>query len=157
MNLFWKIVVAILDVILKPHPTPEPNNDVERLLFLHNQQRDVPLVLNDKLCVAAQKHSEWMYANKKMTHDENGVPFTARLKAAGYSYSRAAENIASGYKTPESVVNGWMNSPGHRRNILGNYKEVGFGRAGNYWTTNFATPGFGEELSLPEGIAEEIS
>ncbi len=54
--------------------------------------------------------------------------FTA-FEEAGISYSAAAENIAAGYRTPEEVVNGWMNSPGHRANILNpdlDYLGVGF-------------------------------
>ena len=66
------------------------------------------------------------------------------LKKAGYSYRTAGENIAMGQKTAESVMNGWMNSSGHRANILGNgYKKIGVGYAVNakgtpYWVQIFA-------------------
>lgn len=66
--------------------------------------------------------------------DENGV-----------KYSAVAENIAAGYYTPEDVVDGWMNSSGHRANILNpayEYLGVGFyyENGGRFWTQIFYTP-----------------
>ena len=66
------------------------------------------------------------------------------LKAAGYSYRTAGENIAMGQKTAEAVMNGWMNSSGHRANILSSgYSKIGVGYAVNkqgtpYWVQIFA-------------------
>jgi len=60
----------------------------------------------------------------------------------GYDYWGAGENIALGYTSPQAVVNGWMNSPGHRANILGNYNYLGVGVYNSqgywYWVQNFA-------------------
>jgi hypothetical protein len=51
-----------------------------------------------------------------------------RMIAAGYTYNSAGENIAAGYATPAAVMVGWMNSSGHRANILSaNYREIGVG------------------------------
>ena len=66
------------------------------------------------------------------------------MRDNGLSFSMAAENIAAGQRTPEEVVESWMNSPGHRANILGDCKELGVGLAlgghyGYYWTQCFAT------------------
>ncbi|WRH65149.1 MAG: CAP domain-containing protein [Planktothrix sp. GU0601_MAG3] len=75
-----------------------------------------------------------------------------RIKATGYNYSWAAENIYASPATPEAAVEGWMNSPLHRDNILDpNLTEIGVGYyyladdTGNvnwnhYWTQNFGTP-----------------
>ncbi len=75
-----------------------------------------------------------------------------RIHEAGYQYSRAAENVAAGYTTPEAVVDGWMQSSGHRDNILNcALQDIGVGYyylendTGNvnykhYWTQVFATP-----------------
>ncbi len=69
-----------------------------------------------------------------------------RMRDAGYSYSSAAENIAAGQPTPAAVVNGWMNSEGHRANILNcKLTQIGVGVArggsyGIYWTQVFGTP-----------------
>ena len=73
---------------------------------------------------------------------DSASPFD-RMKAAGIRYTMAAENIAAGYPSPESVVEGWMNSPGHRANILSGNKYLGVGLAlgggyGYYWTQCFA-------------------
>lgn len=68
-----------------------------------------------------------------------GSPFDM-LKSFGISYRYAAENIARGQSTPQSVVNAWMNSSGHRANILNpNYTKIGVGyvKSGNYWTQMF--------------------
>ena len=62
------------------------------------------------------------------------------MKSFGITYNTAGENIAMGYSTPEAVVDAWMNSEGHRANILNSsYKEIGVGYIadGNYWTQMF--------------------
>jgi uncharacterized protein YkwD len=76
---------------------------------------------------------------------EGKSPFD-RMTAAGYVFRAAAENIAAGQRTPESVVQAWMNSAGHRANILNcSLREIGVGVAnggsfGIYWTQDFGTP-----------------
>jgi uncharacterized YkwD family protein/spore coat assembly protein SafA len=68
-----------------------------------------------------------------------GSPFQM-LRSFGISYRSAGENIAKGYSTPEAVVNGWMNSSGHRANILNaSYTHIGVGyvAGGHYWTQMF--------------------
>ncbi|MBR0281178.1 MAG: hypothetical protein IJQ81_06260 [Oscillibacter sp.] len=68
-----------------------------------------------------------------------GSPFQM-LKSFGVSYRSAGENIAYGYATPEKVVNAWMNSEGHRANILNaSYTRLGVGyvASGDYWTQLF--------------------
>ena len=68
-----------------------------------------------------------------------GTPFQL-MKSQGITYRTAGENIAMGYRTPEAVVNAWMNSAGHRANILNaSYTKIGVGyvESGNYWTQHF--------------------
>lgn len=68
-----------------------------------------------------------------------GSPFQM-IKNFGISYTSAGENIAKGYTTPQAVVNGWMNSSGHRANILNagfTHIGVGYVSGGNYWTQMF--------------------
>ncbi len=65
-----------------------------------------------------------------------------RITAAGYRWSTWGENIARGQQTPESVMDAWMNSPGHRANILNcDFKDLGVGvhiaSGGPWWTQNF--------------------
>lgn len=62
------------------------------------------------------------------------------MQAFGLRYRSAGENIAMGYPTPQAVVNAWMNSSGHRANILNaTYTQivVGYVQSGNYWTQMF--------------------
>lgn len=68
-----------------------------------------------------------------------GSPFQM-MKSFGIAYKTAGENIAKGYSTPQAVVNGWMNSSGHRANILNSsftHIGVGYVSGGNYWTQMF--------------------
>ena len=68
-----------------------------------------------------------------------GSPFQM-MKSFGIKYRSAGENIAKGYATPQSVVDGWMNSPGHRANILNSsftHIGVGYVESGSYWTQMF--------------------
>ena len=70
----------------------------------------------------------------------SGASFSSALSESGVSYLRAGENIASGQKSASEVVNAWMNSPGHRANILSaNYTTLGVGYVedGGYWTQWF--------------------
>ena len=63
------------------------------------------------------------------------------MKSFGITYRTAGENIAYGYKTAQSVMDGWMDSSGHRANILNaSYSRIGVGYVsnGNYWTQWFA-------------------
>ena len=70
-----------------------------------------------------------------------------RIARAGYRFSAWGENVAIGYPDAASVMDGWMNSPGHRANILsGNVTEIGIGLAyaadgTPYWTMDLARPG----------------
>jgi uncharacterized protein YkwD len=79
------------------------------------------------------------------TGKDGRSPFD-RMTDAGYAYSAAAENIAAGQRTPADVVKGWMNSAGHKANILNcTYSEIGVGYAkggsyGTYWTQDFGKP-----------------
>ena len=99
-----------------------------------------------RLTAAAQNHAEDMAARKKMTHiGKNGSSSADRVKARGYRYLRAGENVAAGYFTVERVMKGWMDSRGHKKNILGGFSEIGVGCAVDedgkrYWCVNFGLP-----------------
>ncbi|MBQ8836942.1 MAG: SafA/ExsA family spore coat assembly protein [Clostridia bacterium] len=94
-----------------------------------------------ELSRVARYKSQDMKDNNYFSHTSPvyGSPFTM-IKNFGISYRSAGENIAKGYSTPQAVVNGWMNSSGHRANILGSsYTHIGVGyvASGNYWTQMF--------------------
>jgi len=107
------------------------------------------LSTNSKLPSAARKHSQDMACNNFFSHTSptTGSPFD-RIRAEGYNFSWAGENIAAGYGSAQATFDAWWNSPAHKDNILGpNFKEIGMGYAslsgspyGNYATAVFASP-----------------
>jgi uncharacterized protein YkwD len=110
-----------------------------------------PVALDPTLNAVADAHSEDMAANNYFDHTGlNGSKPWDRVAAAGYPAGGSGENIAQGYATAASVVAGWMDSPGHRANILNcSWTELGVGYAEGanprnnvpplYWTQVFAT------------------
>jgi uncharacterized protein YkwD/stress response protein SCP2 len=106
-----------------------------------------PLAVDQRLAAAAQAHSADMVRRGFFAHESpDGRQVWDRAVAAGYAYRKVAENIAAGQRTAEEVVRGWMESPGHRANILDrDLTQIGVGRAdggsyGVYWTQVFGTP-----------------
>ena len=100
-----------------------------------------PLTVNWQLSRVARYKSQDMLDKKYFSHTSPtyGSPFDM-IKAFNISYRTAGENIAMGYTTPSAVVNGWMNSTGHRANILNaNFTQIGVGYVanGHYWTQMF--------------------
>ena len=100
-----------------------------------------PLTANWELSRVARYKSQDMADNRYFSHTSPtyGTPFQM-IKAFGLSYRSAGENIAYGYRTPKAVVDGWMNSSGHRANILNaSYTQIGVGyvAGGHYWTQMF--------------------
>ncbi len=100
-----------------------------------------PLKLNTELSKIAKLKSQDMKDKKYFSHTSPtyGSPFEM-MKQFGISYRTAGENIAMGQRTPEAVMTAWMNSDGHRANILNpTYTQIGVGYVadGNYWTQMF--------------------
>ncbi|MFI1980350.1 CAP domain-containing protein [Streptomyces wedmorensis] len=113
---------------------------------LVNERRRVaglpPLRIDERLRQSSRAHSEDMAARDFFSHeDPAGVSPADRMSAAGYP-APAAENIARGQPGPAAAMRAWMNSPGHRRNILRvGVTTIGvgvhFGPGGPWWTQNF--------------------
>jgi uncharacterized protein YkwD len=106
------------------------------------QYRLSPLRFNCRLYGAAQNHTIDMVNMNRLSHTgSDGSSIGIRVKRFGYQYSTVGENVAVGQRTPSQVVNSWMNSPGHRQNILNpQYTEIGVGYSNNYWTQVFGRP-----------------
>ncbi len=100
-----------------------------------------PLTYDWQLSRVARYKSQDMKDNRYFSHTSPvyGSPFQM-IKSFGISYRAAGENIAKGQATPAAVVNAWMNSSGHRANILNaSFTHIGVGYVsdGNYWTQMF--------------------
>ena len=99
------------------------------------------LTYNWELSRVARYKSQDMVDNRYFSHTSStyGTPFQM-IRSFGLSYRSAGENIAYGQRTPQAVVNAWMNSSGHRANILSSsYTQIGVGYVanGHYWTQMF--------------------
>ena len=99
------------------------------------------LTANWELSRIARYKSQDMVDNRYFSHTSPtyGTPFQM-IRSFGLSYRSAGENIAYGQRTPQAVVNAWMNSSGHRANILSSsYTQIGVGYVanGHYWTQMF--------------------
>lgn len=99
------------------------------------------LTWNSLLEQAALVHSNDMSANQYFSHvSQTGSKAGDRIDETGYRWKTYGENIAFGYRTERDVIQGWLLSPGHCKNIMGKYyKEMGIARARDYWTQVFAT------------------
>ena len=156
LHLVREMDRAALAVFSRPPQRPPfaveavPSAFETAVLTLVNEERSAqnlnPLSWDDQLHEAARGHAEDMAANNYFNHTSlDGRTFADRIEAAGYDWNAAAENIAAGYSTPQAAVNGWLNSSGHRQNLLSStYCDLGVGYAYNaastydhYWTQDF--------------------
>lgn len=136
--------------------SPPTSDFVQQVLDLTNEFRSQnglpPLTLNTQLNAAALEQSQDMAQEDFFDHIglDGSTPAT-RAQDQGYNFSFIGENIGAGYQTPGEVVQGWINSPGHRENLLNpNYAEIGIGyfylendtgfeNWNHYWTQVFGT------------------
>lgn len=127
----------------KVKETASVHNEILRLVNIERKKVNLkPFIICTELSKVAELKSKDMALANYFAHTSPtyGSPFDM-MDQFGIMYQAAAENIAKGYKTPESVVKGWMESPGHRANILNkNYGKMGIGLytvGVNYWTQMF--------------------
>lgn len=121
----------------------------QHVLELTNAVRErfglAPLTNNEEVALVARSHSEDMAVRQYFQHTNlDGLDPFDRMDQAGIRFRRAAENIAAGQYTPMLVVEGWLNSAGHRENLLGAFEELGTGvyfggDMSVYYTQNFIT------------------
>lgn len=147
------IVVGPSDPVSPPQPRPPTppavKSDADQIIDITNQERASrglgALRGNDRLHQAAQAYAEFMAAADKLSHSLDGNVWD-RIEHVGYAYSTCGENIAWNYSSPTQVMQGWMDSAGHRANILNNaFREIGVGIAVNargekYHCQVFGTP-----------------
>ncbi|MEM1254384.1 MAG: CAP domain-containing protein [Cyanobacteria bacterium P01_H01_bin.21] len=128
-----------------------------------------PLTLNRELNAAAQKHSKAMAEGDFFSHNSlNGDRPWDRAEDEGYTARSMGENIAAGQRTPAQVVQGWIDSPGHRRNMLNpSYTELGVGyfeldndtgrvNYNRYWTQKFGSGDLTPNSPAPKVEQDEV-
>ncbi|WP_027626789.1 SafA/ExsA family spore coat assembly protein [Clostridium lundense] len=123
-------------------------SEVVRLVNIERSKNGLPaLKENWEVSRIARYKSQDMINKSYFSHTSPtyGSPFTM-MESFGIKFSAAGENIAMGQRTPQEVVTAWMNSPGHRSNILSpNFSQIGVGLAKDkngicYWTQMFIKP-----------------
>jgi uncharacterized protein YkwD len=154
MKMLASIVLAlVLFVSAAPAMPASADSFEDRVLDLANQERAsrglAPLALSAELQSAARGYAGAMASGGFFSHNgPDGSTPRSRIEAAGYhGWSFFAENIAAGQGSPEAVMASWMNSEGHRKNLLDpRAKEIGIGhvfaggtRYGHFWVQNFGT------------------
>ena len=142
---------VVPEVPVEPEKPVTSNNlstqelEVVRLVNIEREKAGLePFTISNKLSEVARLKSKDMADNRYFSHTSPtyGSPFQM-MKQFGISYRTAGENIAKGYLSAQSVVNGWMNSSGHRANILNpSFGTIGVGayKTSNntiYWTQMF--------------------
>ncbi|WP_235857614.1 CAP domain-containing protein [Paenibacillus albiflavus] len=132
-----------------PSQTPNPGQSADssqfaqQVLDLVNQERSKaglqPLTMNSALSKMAMDKAQDMINNNYFDHQSPtyGSPFDM-MRSYGINYSTAGENIAKGQSSPTEVMNAWMNSPGHRANILGSgFTQIGIAYYNRAWVQEF--------------------
>ncbi|MDG4792558.1 CAP domain-containing protein [Micromonospora sp. WMMD1082] len=132
-----------------PSPTSGATSEAAQVVELVNAERAKAgcgaLSIDEKLMTAAQRHSQDQADSQNMSHSgSDGSDPGERLDRVGYAWRTYGENVAWNQRTPAAVMDAWMNSSGHRANILNcAFTEIGVGVAssnGPYWTQVFAAP-----------------
>lgn len=144
--LFSLLTIFVCTILLSFSPAPADSLDNDILSYTNKFRKSkskTDLVMREDLNALAEQHSADM-AKGRVGFGHGGFDSRqARAKKALPNMTQFAENVAYGAKTAKEVVNGWKNSSGHRKNMLGNYKYIGIGTAKDkkgtiYYTQIFA-------------------
>lgn len=144
-RLRWFAVLAVGLIITQTSTHPpqaqaakvlaySTNVSISGLVEATNQSRAAnglgALAVNAALNSGAQSKADHMIAHNYWAHTApDGTEPWHFFSQTGYNYTHAGENLAYGFDSSSEIQDAWMNSPGHRANVLGDYKDVGFGIA----------------------------
>ena len=156
--IFLLLLFPVFNVSAQNPVAASQNNpsqlDKQKLIILVNYSRSkgcncgnlkmppVPAVAwDDQLESAAEKHSLDMSKHNFLSHNgSDGSKFSERITKAGFKWNRCGENIGQGYETEQQVVDGWLKSPDHCKNIMSReFRFMGVARSGSFWTQDFGT------------------
>ena len=123
---------------------------LRRVLIAHNEVRAnvklPPLEVEPRLVAAARVHADDMARHDTMAHEgSDGSKPSERVDRQGYRYRATGENVARGQTSAKAVMRAWLNSPPHRKNILGHYTQVGMAVVRSddgspFWCVEFGDP-----------------
>ncbi len=157
--LLTKIIILIfvamlpLDVFVLPDVLAEEQRQLINLTNQIRQAKNLPaLTISDKLDLSAQHKADDMATNNYFAHTSNNKSLATWLKAAGYNYAVAGENLAVGFSGAADVVAAWQNSQSHYANLIDpEFKDIGVGLSGGVYNgraTVFIAEHFGAPLAL---------
>ena len=146
-----RVFAALLSLAaVAPAQDPAPDPIIAALLESHNVERAKeklpPLTISPRLEEAAKAHARDMADHTMMAHEgTDGSTPQQRIVRTGYKYLNVGENVARGYGDVVHVMEGWIDSPPHKKNILGEFTEIGLARAFDtegkpYWAADFGRP-----------------
>jgi len=134
----------------------------QEICDLVNEQRAKvgahPLVLDARLMRVSELHNQYCIDNNILTHDDPAGTLGDRFSQQGYDFSCAGENIAQGFadNDAQGVMNAWMNSPGHRANILNHsFRHIGFSCGSGYFTQDFGNTLNGDVKPYNDGPSNQ--
>lgn len=152
-------VICIESFFFNTIPLATAKTDIsENYIFkLINEERTkndiIPLTLNNKLTQAAINKAKYLAENNSFDHSSNnGDSFSSWIKDTGYEYSFIGENLAKDFSNEKSIIKAWLQSSGHKENILNsNFTETGIAAY-----NNIVVQIFGRPQSLPLSIKKTI-
>lgn len=147
-KFFKKFLIGMLFFVLAGvsfADNTDYRSEILRLVNIERKNANLPPLIEDKrLDTLAEKKANIMAREENLSHTAGGYKsFSDIVKEAGILYWNVGENIARNWRTPEEVMKAWMNSQGHRTNILSEkFTLIGIGKAVNekgdiYWTQIF--------------------
>jgi len=123
--MFRTLIAAVLIALLGPSTRADDDISPKQIVKLANRERSRPLVMDDQLREAAERKIDDMIEKGYFAHTHGSSTPWKFMREAGYDFKSAAENLGQGYKTAEEAHRAWMRSKGHRRNILGDFEDIG--------------------------------
>ena len=119
------LIAAALIVMLGPPARADHDISPKQIVKLANRERSRPLVMDDQLMEAAERKIDDMIEKGYFAHTHGSSTPWKFMREAGYDFKAAAENLGQGFETAEEAHRAWMKSKGHRKNILGDFDDIG--------------------------------
>ncbi len=143
-QIIFSLLIILIGIFLLPNTAYLSGITSEKIIELTNKERQKrnlpPLTVNQLLTKAAYQKANDIFKFQSFQHNINGRKFSSWIKNAGYEYIYVGENLAIDFVTSEGIIDAWLKSPSHRKNILNaEFKEIGVavlnGKFNNHQTT----------------------